>query len=60
MFVQYLISMTDSVSVRVKGGEAADDWSIISRIEKGRQHVCAGVILDKQWVLTEKNCIDEK
>jgi V8-like Glu-specific endopeptidase len=47
---------------RIKKGKTVDDKSYpyVAKIEKSGKQVCTGVLIDKNWVLTLKKCIDER
>ncbi|XP_053380208.1 transmembrane protease serine 13-like [Mercenaria mercenaria] len=53
---------SDVVSGRIKGGldVVKGDLSFITKITKNGKHVCNGAHVDRRWLLTVRDCINEK
>ena len=60
--LRFLISYT--FSCRIHGGVDAEEGEFpyiisIRRIANAFKHMCAGVLIDQQWVLTSAFCVSE-
>jgi secreted trypsin-like serine protease len=63
VLVTLLVSCSSNdVETRLKNGQNVDKnmYSFVVKIELSGKKVCTGLLIDQQWILTLRRCIDKR